>query len=257
MAERITLQKILEAYEEDRLSKADFLDALEEVDKKLTARMDGEKTELQAAAKSIAEAFDTLRAEIASERETSAQTIQTTGQATTERLEAKLREIEALVQTRLDQIQDGEQGPQGEPGPQGPAGSPDTAEDIRNKLEILEGDERLKIEAIRGLRQELDDLKKRGGNTTVVHSGGGGGGGKTVKSYDLSDSLDGSTSTFALPAFYRVISVHLSSFPNILRPTTDYTVDASAMTITFTAEIDPAVSLATGQTLLIVYSELI
>lgn len=257
MAERITLQSILEAYEEDRLSKADFLEALEKVDKKLSDRMDGEKSELEAAAKSIAQAFDTLRDEIASERSRNVETIETTGMGLSERLEVKLRDLEGVIQARLDTLQDGEQGPQGEPGPQGPAGSPDTAEDIRNKLELLEGEERLKIEAIRGLREELDDLKKRAGQTTVVHSGGGGGAGKIVKSYDLSDSLDGSTATFALPAFYRVISVHLSSFPNILRPTTDYTTDGNAMTITFTAQIDPAVSLATGQSLIIVYSELI
>ena len=130
---------------------------------------------------------------------------------------------------------------------------PDTADDIRNKLELLPDGEKLKIEAIENLREELDELKKRRGSTTVI--GGGSSGGGIVKAYDLSASLDGVTKTFALPAFWRVISVNLTSFPSVLRPTVDYTTDASAMTITFTSEIDAATALATGQTCLIIYAE--
>lgn len=45
----------------------------------------------------------------------------------------------------------GENGAPGPMGPQGPAGSPDMAEDIRNKLELLSGDERLELKAVRGI----------------------------------------------------------------------------------------------------------
>ena len=130
----------------------------------------------------------------------------------------------------------------------------DTPEQIVDKLESLEGDERLAISAIDKLREELDKLNKM--KQQVVYTGGGSsGGGRIVRAHDLSASLDSSTKTFSLPAFWRIISVHLSSFPNVLRETTDYTVDAAAMTIQFTAEIDAASSLANGQTCIVIFSE--
>lgn len=52
----------------------------------------------------------------------------------------------------------------------------DTPEDIRNKLEVLQGDERLDIDAIRDLRKELDDLRallKKQGSTHAGLLGGG------------------------------------------------------------------------------------
>jgi len=106
---------------------------------------------------------------------------------------------------------------------------------------------------LKKIQKELDELKKK--KLEVIYTGGGSsGGGRIVKSYDLSESLNGSVRTFSLPAFWRIVSVHLSSFPNILRPTIDYTFDASASTITFTSEV-PDNSLAAGQTAIIVYSE--
>lgn len=139
----------------------------------------------------------------------------------------------------------------------GKDGSPDSAEDIRSKLELLEGNERLKIEAIKNLREELDELKKRIASKIVYGGGGGAGatGGKIVKGYDLSASLNGVLKTFSLPAFWRIISVHSSSFPNAFRETVDYTVDGSAFTITFTSEITASSTLAAGQTITIVYAE--
>lgn len=110
------------------------------------------------------------------------------------------------------------------------------------------------IEHIKDLRRLLDEFTK---NKTIPILGGAlsGGGGRIVKSYDLSSLLDGVTKTFALPAFWRVISVTATSDPTTFRPTTDYTTDASAMTITFTSQISADSSLATGQTIIITYSE--
>lgn len=51
---------------------------------------------------------------------------------------------------------EGPMGPQGETGPEGPAGSPDTAEQLRDKLETLEKDDRLDKSAIKG----MDELEK-------------------------------------------------------------------------------------------------
>ena len=134
---------------------------------------------------------------------------------------------------------------------------PKLGEPIRDSLELLEGTERLTIEAIKDLREELDELKKmrKLGGDTVYVGGGGGSGGKIVKAHDLSSSLNGVLKTFSLPAFYRVISVHSSSAPFTLRPTTDWTTSASDMTITFTDEISVNSVLNTGQTLLVIYAE--
>lgn len=82
---------------------------------------------------------------------------------------------------------------------------------------------------------------------------GGGTGGKIVKAFDLSSSLNGSLSTFNLPAVWRVISVHSTSFPYIFRPNIDYTWTTS--TITFTSEVTPSSTLANGQSLIVIYAE--
>ena len=126
---------------------------------------------------------------------------------------------------------------------------------VRDSLELLPEGEKLKIEAIEKLREELDDIRKLVAGRTTVVGGIGGTGGHTVKLYDLSSQLDGVTKTFSLPTFWRIVLVTGSSFPNALRPDTDYTVDGSAMTITFTSQIDETTTLASGQTLLIQYSE--
>lgn len=145
---------------------------------------------------------------------------------------------------------DGRDGVDGKNGKDGKDGSPDMAEDIRNKLELLVGDERLDASAIKGLEQLIKKLtpKRPEGVGAIISRG-------TVKVHDLSDDLDGSTKTFSLPAFWRIITVQSSSFPNAFRPDVDYTSDASAFTITFTNEIDAASTLAAGQTILVQYAE--
>lgn len=47
----------------------------------------------------------------------------------------------------------------GNAGAPGDNGSPDLAEDIRNKLELLDGDERLSSSAVRGLDEAIQELK--------------------------------------------------------------------------------------------------
>ena len=58
--------------------------------------------------------------------------------------------------------------------------------------------------------------------------------------------FDGVTTTFQLPAVWNIVTVSLSSFPNILRKGVDFTYTPTS--ITFTSEINPATSLAFGQT---------
>jgi len=131
---------------------------------------------------------------------------------------------------------------------------PKLGEQIRNSLELLQGEDRLDMDAIKGLKKKLEKIKK----PTIIKGGGGGSpstGGKVVKVYDISSQLNGTKKTFSLPSFWRVLTVQSSSFPNAFRPTTDYTTDASAMQITFTSEITASSTLASGQTIIIQYAE--
>lgn len=122
----------------------------------------------------------------------------------------------------------------------------DTPLEIKRKL-LEEG---LKIEDIEGLIEKLEKLGKK---PAAYVGGASGNGGRVVMAYDLSPLLNGSTKTFTLPAFWRIISVETSSSPYTLRKTIDYTTSGS--TITFTSAIDETTTLATGQTVTIIYSE--
>lgn len=129
-----------------------------------------------------------------------------------------------------------------------PAIEPDSPETVRDKLASLEGDDRLDVSAIKG----LDDLSKRlaARSGTIITQQRG-----AVQHYDISSQLNGVKTTFALPAFSRVVLVQSTSFPTAFRPTVDFTTDASAMTLTFTSQIDPATTLAEGQSIIILYVE--
>ena len=120
----------------------------------------------------------------------------------------------------------------------------DTPEQFRDKVvPIIE-------ELIKDIQKDVKGLKFR-----PMPTGSGGVGGGHVKVFDLSESLDGSTKTFSLPAYWRIISVTSSSFPTAFRPITDYTTDEANSKITFTSEVDASTMLASGQSIIIVYAE--
>ena len=81
----------------------------------------------------------------------------------------------------------------------------------------------------------------------------GRGTGNATKYYDLSSQLNGVLKTFTIPSNLRVIDVRSSSTPIAFRQTTDYTYTSTS--ITFTDEISASTTLATGQTLYIIYAE--
>lgn len=172
--------------------------------------------------------------------------------------DALKRHIEQVVLERAATLKSGDKGEQGDPGetivgppgPPGKDGSPDTGQEILKKVQKLPEDERWEIEDVNGLEEELKRLLKAR-STTIF---GGAPTGHLMQSYDLSSQLNGVLRTFTLPAFYQIVSVHLSSFPGILRPTTDYTWNANTFTITFTSEI-PDNSIATGQTCIVLFTE--
>lgn len=115
-------------------------------------------------------------------------------------------------------------------------------EEVRNKLESLEGDDRLDADAIKGLRKAI---QKFGARPTLPAVGVG----HKSTYIDISDQLDGEKKTFNISAVWKIISVHFTSAPWIARPTVDYTHDTQS--ITFTDEIDAATTLKGGQTVLL------
>lgn len=120
---------------------------------------------------------------------------------------------------------------------------PKLGNQIRDALELItEEEEKLKIEAIGGLRKELDGLKKVRNEVP----NGGIAGRDLFKDIDISVQLDGVTKTFNLPAIWNIISVDLSSFPyGSCRKNVDFTYTPTS--ITFTDTIDAPTQLAEGQ----------
>lgn len=116
----------------------------------------------------------------------------------------------------------------------------------RDGLELLQGDDRLDKSAIKGLTEELKEIKK-------IKTTASGGVRRVFQPYldDFSAQTDGVTKTFYLsrePLKTDTIQVWGTDFPIILRPTTDFTV--SGKTLTLTSAV-PAPN--TGSTLLVQY----
>lgn len=126
-----------------------------------------------------------------------------------------------------------------------------SAEEIRNSLESLSGDDRLDKKAIKGIEELEDEIRRVKGM-----KGGVSGGGKsrdTVRYYD-GFSLDGSTKVFTIPAVWKVLAVFSSSFPFIFKATTDYTWTSTQLT--FTSAVDATTTLDSTQTLVMLYAEI-
>lgn len=123
----------------------------------------------------------------------------------------------------------------------------ESAEQIVEKINSLPTDEenenkKIDISHIKGFKdfeKDINYLKTR-------PTPGGIAGRDLFQDVDLSSQLDGATKTFNIAAVWNIISVHLSSFPHALRKGTDFTYTPTS--ITFTSEIDAALSLASGQT---------
>jgi len=199
------------------------------------------------------------------------------------RLDEKLDEVDAEVKQKLDTVQDGytpvkgvdyfdgKDGHKGDDGKDGISPDPqevvslvleqipkgETADElysklpqygtlVRDALELLDGEERLDIKYIKGWEEMLKRIKSVESRPAVI---GGMGGRDLIQEIDLSPQLDGVTTTFNIQAVYKILTVDLSSFPNALRKGVDYT--NTTTTITFTSQIDPATSLAAGQTCII------
>lgn len=129
----------------------------------------------------------------------------------------------------------------------------ETAEQIADKLNTLE--QAIDKDVIRGLSNELQNLRKSISDLKRQKGGAGaGGGGYPVKSYDISDQLNGVLKTFTIPKNKYVIDAKISGpVTATLRPTIDYTYTAT--TITFTDEIGASTYLSVGQSAIVIYAE--
>jgi len=133
---------------------------------------------------------------------------------------------------------DGKDGVSGKDGIDGNNGSPDTPEQIADKLETLPDESRLKISAIDKLREELDELKNRptggGGSRKVVYT----------KRINLSSQCNGTLKEFTMPKdCIDVLAVYGTQFP-ITFDEADFTFEGNVLTLT--SEVSAP---ATGQTL--------
>lgn len=125
---------------------------------------------------------------------------------------------------------DGRDGTDGKDGKDGKDGSPDTAEQVRNKLETLRDDERLDKDAIKGLKELLEEIRKLA-STRVV-----GGGGRVPRYERFSFAANGVATTFTLPHIPAGKGLAIWVYYNgqWLQPTVGYTVAGLTLTILFT-----------------------
>lgn len=113
---------------------------------------------------------------------------------------------------------------------------------IRDALELLQGDDRLDKSAIKGLKEWMELVEKKAGERIPAAVMGR----DLFKVIDISDQLNGVTTTFNIQNVWRVWAVDLDSYPyGAPRSVNDWT--STPTSITFGSSIDPATQLATGQ----------
>mgnify|MGYP004417314814 CR=1 FL=1 len=135
-----------------------------------------------------------------------------------------IREVVSLIPTPKD----------GRDGKDGKDGSPDTSEDIKTKLESLEGNKRLDKKAVKGLDESIEEVKEELRKTKDVLSNRGMGMRKIpiIKRMNLTSLTDGSTRNFTLPRdTVDVVGVWGSDFPQNYNPLTDWTFAGNTLTL--------------------------
>lgn len=161
-------------------------------------------------------------------------------------------ELLALIRPLISQIKDGATPTKEElialitplipPAIPGKDGSPDSPEQVRDKLETLQGEERLDASAIKNLPEMIKAVE----TPRAIF-----GPGKTkIVKINLSSLLNGSTKTFFLGTHYGIVDVNSSSAPfGAFIEGTDY--NESGKNIVFTSNVDESISLASGQSLIV------
>lgn len=125
---------------------------------------------------------------------------------------------------------------------------PKFGEEIRNGLELLQGDERLDVSAIRGIEETLKEIKEEVKQVRQSKRVFAGPNANAVNYADLTDECDGSNKTFTVPTHRKVIALMGTQFPVIYRPIIDFTTVNQTLTLT-----DAVSAPESGQTLTFLY----
>lgn len=138
---------------------------------------------------------------------------------------------------------DGKDGRDGKNGKDGANGK-DAELNLDDLINQLKKKRKLGIEDLYNFPVKVLDQRWHGGGNTIQDPA------------DLSAQLDGTKKAFTISGALsssKIIGVYISSAPFIFRPIIDYTW--SSPTLTFTAGIDAPTQLASGQTLVVVYTK--
>lgn len=162
-----------------------------------------------------------------------------------------LDQMKKDIADRLAKIKDGKdglRGAKGDKGDIGKQGSPDTAWQIRNKLEILTGEDRLDISAVKGAEERISKLENRptrtGGGTTDI--GVAFSLSRIVQTETPSGAIDGVNTAYTVVKEIKAILFFIIN-GEAIHPA-EYTV--SKHTITFTTPLPASLS---GKNFTIVY----
>lgn len=120
----------------------------------------------------------------------------------------------------------------------------ENAEQMRDKIESLVGENRLDKSAIKGLDEELKKISEKTSGPQYV----AGRMGARVHYYDLTPQCNGVLKVFSVPLNFGILGVFSTEFPIIYRPQIDWT--EGNKTLTLTAQVSAP---ATGQTLWLQY----
>ena len=247
------LKQLLSLLEPDAMTKGEFLDQWKkvvELVKKIEARNMKAIADLEAT-------YKRLESKLSGDNNLTLKELRADFQKQTQTLREADQRLTKMINDRLALLRDGLDGKDadeeaiyqrllaGLPKEESIAEKiPMLPERVRDALEILQGEERLKLEAIDGLEdklKELAEIRSKGGNSV-------GGLINTVRYHDLSDQLDGATKTFNVPAYRVAVQLGGTQHPMIYRPGTDFTLGNK--TITLTDEVSAPIA---GQSLLFLY----
>lgn len=164
--------------EEDltQLSRKELNEAMSEIMDFLTKVNESNRGEFSKVSGQLGSDLREIRASLAQDVERyKGDLSQAAGIKIIEGFRSRLESIEDGIQARLAELKDGKDGisPELEDVikeliPYIPKGSPDTGVEIRNKLEHLEGDERLSVDAIAGLDEKIKKAKTPSGGAIVA-----------------------------------------------------------------------------------------
>jgi len=246
------LKQLLSLLEPDAMTKGEFLDQWKkvvELVKKIETRNLKAIADLEAT-------YKRLESKLSGDNDLTLKELKADFQRQTNALKEADQRLTKMVNDRLALLKDGLDGKDADeeaifnrlieklPAEESIANKiPMMPERVRDSLELLQGEERLRIKAIEGLEEKLEWLEKiKGGGNSV------GGLINTVRYYDLSDQLDGTEKTFKVPAYRVAVQLSGTQFPLIYRPGVDFTTGNKTITLT-----DEVSAPEAGQSLLLLY----